>query len=814
MALGNSAEILLKIKADSKDAVSGINDVQGAAKGLESSVSGLQGPLLAAKAAIASVTAVAVGAAIGIFQLSKNTAEYGSTLLNLQKQLGLTAATLSTLQIAANQAGVSIEQVGDVVGELTQKLGEASAGDKKAQETLDAYGITSRNTQTALGQLVDVIQRQGDVERKTAIATAVLGDEGRKFLPVIAQLKGGLANATAEAERLGQTMSQKSLEDSKRFSEGLKGLQTQAAATGREFALELMPAITDAMATITAAMQANKGVAANWAKTLLNEIRSVSAGFQAFGEIAQIALSGSALGFVASSNASISWSSVVARSITSVIAPFYELIRVVGDARRELSWLMGGTDGSINSGPKIEGGNLKAGLGGSLEIPRGVGGGSRRGGGSRGGGTRGAAGASTSPYDLAKRSNQNTIELTRQAAAEGLAENERLYAEGLRVKEDYETTKVALARYALTEEIRLAQELLDTVVLTLEERAEAERELVLKESELREKDNESAAEAAKQKQKDYEDALDAGAEALAEFERLQYEAAEKEKKLAQETADKLQKIREEKQKKRLEEQKKDLDALIRLREEEESRSLTGMLQNAGGGLFGNIKDVFDDSGRKVSNGLGVMGSALQSLKSIGLDAFQSLASGFGQLVSNWVLYGDAGAGGLRKLTASILSNVAATATTYALMCLAAAALATTVFGGALMGGTPAQFLKAAALFGAVAIGTAVAGRAIAGDSFSNGSNGGGSTQNDPASQNNNFQSGQFGGFGNRLNNTLAAVEEGINTLTTKVRAMRPGDVLGMGVDENPNAVSDGLISGLQNNSRLTGALKRATGDAR
>jgi len=34
----------------------------------------------------------------------------------------------------------------------------------------------------------------------------------------------------------------------------------------------------------------------------------------------------------------------------------------------------------------------------------------------------------------------------------------------------------------------------------------------------------------------------------------------------------------------------------------------------------------------------------------------------------------------------------------------------------------------------------------------------------------------------------------------------------MGVEENPNAVSDGLISGLQNNSRLTGALKRATGD--
>jgi len=74
---------------------------------------------------------------------------------------------------------------------------------------------------------------------------------------------------------------------------------------------------------------------------------------------------------------------------------------------------------------------------------------------------------------------------------------------------------------------------------------------------------------------------------------------------------------------------------------------------------------------------------------------------------------------------------------------------------------------------------------------------------------------QFGGFGNRLNNTLAAVEEGINTLTTKVRAMRPGEVLGMGVDENPNAVSDGFVKSLENGGgRVNGALQRAMGQAR
>lgn len=130
-----------------------------------------------------------------------------------------------------------------------------------------------------------------------------------------------------------------------------------------------------------------------------------------------------------------------------------------------------------------------------------------------------------------------------------------------------------------------------------------------------------------------------------------------------------------------------------------------LIRNANGELEFSMKQVFT------------------SVAEIGINAFGQLAAGFGQMVSNWVLYGNAGEQGLRKMTASILANVAQTAATYALMCLAAAALATTVWGAALLGGTPAQFLQGAALFGAVAAGAAVAGRATAGDSFKKASSG-------------------------------------------------------------------------------------------
>lgn len=98
-------------------------------------------------------------------------------------------------------------------------------------------------------------------------------------------------------------------------------------------------------------------------------------------------------------------------------------------------------------------------------------------------------------------------------------------------------------------------------------------------------------------------------------------------------------------------------------------------------------------------------------------AVGQLSQGFGQLVQQWVLMGNVGPNAFRKLAATILASVAQQAAALAIMSLAYAALATTAVGAILLGGTPAQFLTAAALFGAVATVAAIAGRGVAGNLF-------------------------------------------------------------------------------------------------
>ncbi len=135
------------------------------------------------------------------------------------------------------------------------------------------------------------------------------------------------------------------------------------------------------------------------------------------------------------------------------------------------------------------------------------------------------------------------------------------------------------------------------------------------------------------------------------------------------------------------------------------------------GIAGYLKNValVEDANGKMQFSFSQM---FDTIGGIGLQAFSSLADGFGQMVGNWVLYGNTGGQTLQKLAAQIFSQVASVATSYAVISLGAAALATTAFGAVLLGGTPGQFLAAAAIFGGIALGSALIGRGIAGDSFS------------------------------------------------------------------------------------------------
>lgn len=142
--------------------------------------------------------------------------------------------------------------------------------------------------------------------------------------------------------------------------------------------------------------------------------------------------------------------------------------------------------------------------------------------------------------------------------------------------------------------------------------------------------------------------------------------------------------------------------------------------------FGGFLAQQQDSIIRTGKAALTMGDMVKLGMGIAGQAVHQMAEGVGSLVENWVLMGTTGPAALRKLTASILANLAKQATIEAIMELArgfanlakAAAAAPTnpVAAAAYAAAADANF-TAAAVFGTIAGVAAVSGRAIAGNAF-------------------------------------------------------------------------------------------------
>lgn len=139
-----------------------------------------------------------------------------------------------------------------------------------------------------------------------------------------------------------------------------------------------------------------------------------------------------------------------------------------------------------------------------------------------------------------------------------------------------------------------------------------------------------------------------------------------------------------------------------------------------------LQEAFNSASQKL---FGEGTQAAVDFAAIAGQAFDSFASGMGDIVEQWVLLGSAGPDAMRKLTASVLAGLAKQAAVKAIYYLAEGIAAAT---NPLTASMAPGYFAAAAKMGAVAAIAGVAGRAIAGDSFkgqqgaASGAGGGGS----------------------------------------------------------------------------------------
>jgi hypothetical protein len=290
----DSVGLLFKIRADSDDARSELDkfskDVKKQSDDISSSgenafnrlaksvglsaeqTTALSTALPIAGAAIAGVAAIATGAAVGLFALTKSSAEYGGAIKDAQEKTGLGAQTLSTLRYAAEQGNQSFETLSGGITKFTKLIGEAAEGSQEAKEKLKRLGIDPqaaiKDLDGALKKVFDRIYALPPGVAQTKAAIDAFGKSGAELIVTVNALGGDFEKFKQQAKELGVVLSDADTKAADEFSDTLVQLKAQASGVAFQFTKGLMPAVTGAMREISRYVTANQETIRRWGESI------------------------------------------------------------------------------------------------------------------------------------------------------------------------------------------------------------------------------------------------------------------------------------------------------------------------------------------------------------------------------------------------------------------------------------------------------------------------------------------------------------------------------------------------------------------
>lgn len=168
----------------------------------------------------------------------------GAELKITAERLGIAIDEFQALELAAGEAGLSSEGLANGLRFLNRNIAEAIHGGGEQAKVFGQLHIALKNADGStrgvgdvLGELADRIKDIPDAARQTQVAMELLGRHGAQLLPLLKQGSAGLEEARKQLEELGGGMSKEFVEQAHaaeaatvRLEFATKGLKSQIAS--------------------------------------------------------------------------------------------------------------------------------------------------------------------------------------------------------------------------------------------------------------------------------------------------------------------------------------------------------------------------------------------------------------------------------------------------------------------------------------------------------------------------------------------------------------------------------------------------------
>lgn len=215
----------------------------------------------------APFTAIAGAVGLSVQSAVTGFAQVGDGLDKMSARVGVSAETLQEWTFAATHAGASQEILEDSLKDLSKNLAETAAGGTgPASQLFAALGISAKDAagklrpvEEVFAEVADAIKRNEDPSLRAKMAMTLMGESGRKLVPMLSAGAEGLAEAGKQAREFGLVMSNDAVAAAATMTDHTDDMKASIAAIGHEIGYRLSPIVIKMADRFRDLAAANKG---------------------------------------------------------------------------------------------------------------------------------------------------------------------------------------------------------------------------------------------------------------------------------------------------------------------------------------------------------------------------------------------------------------------------------------------------------------------------------------------------------------------------------------------------------------------------
>jgi hypothetical protein len=206
----------------------------------------------------------------------------------MSPKVGVSVEELSSLKLAVELSGSSLEQLGMGLRLLSQNAVDFSRGIGEAKQTFIDFGIgvtnadgTMRETLDIMMDFADVFADMEDGALKTAAAQDVFGRSGGNLIPLLNQGSDAIEEMMKRSEELGVVWSTEDAAAAAAFNDSVTELSTSLDGLEKQLGTKLIPALTDIVDKLTEMTlwaNANADAIWEWGGNVLDGITRITPG--------------------------------------------------------------------------------------------------------------------------------------------------------------------------------------------------------------------------------------------------------------------------------------------------------------------------------------------------------------------------------------------------------------------------------------------------------------------------------------------------------------------------------------------------------